>query len=192
MATTHPTRDAGPVPARPPHVPRRGTRLLRGLGTLLAVVVVVLVPVRLWVAEPLRIVTGSMAPTLRPGEHVLAWKLGSGGHTWRRGEIVTVDRNGPDPLVKRVIGLAGDTVAIRDGRLLVDGHRVHEPYADPRRIDGVYFGPVRVPAGQVFVLGDDRRNSEDSRDFGAVPVASLRGTVLAVVWPVGAARDVTP
>lgn len=162
--------------------PRRRGFSSRRMWTALAVLVVILVPVRLWVAEPLHIVTGSMTPTLVPGEHVLAWKLGAPWHTWSRGEVVAFDHDG-QLLVKRVVAVGGDRVGISDGRLVVNGHRVDEPYADPQRIDSVYFGPVTVPAGSVFVLGDNRRNSRDSRAFGPVRTADVRGRVLAVLWP---------
>ncbi len=169
----------------------RRARVLRGLGTAVVVVLVALVPLRLWVAEPLHVVTGSMTPTLRPGEHVLAWKLGAHGTHWHRGDVVSIRQDGADPLVKRIVALGGDRVGIRDGRLVVDGHVVHEDYADPQRIDSVFFGPVDVPAGHVFVLGDDRRNSRDSRVFGAVPVDDVEGRVVAVVWPLTALAGVS-
>ena len=73
--------------------------------------------------------------------------------------------------------------AIEDGVLVVDGHPVEEPYADPESIDSVYFGPVRVPAGAVLVLGDNRANSLDSRAFGPIRADELQGRVVAVVWP---------
>jgi signal peptidase I len=67
----------------------------------------------------------------------------------------------------------------------VNGRRPAEPYADPRAIDSVYFGPVKVPARSFFALGDNRANSEDSRAFGAVPDSALIGRARARVWPPG-------
>jgi signal peptidase I len=81
--------------------------------------------------------------------------------------------------------LAGDRVGLEDGVLVVNGRRVREGYADPEAIDSVYFGPVTVPAGRVFVLGDNRANSQDSRDFGAVPTKNIMGRAIARVWPPG-------
>ena len=89
------------------------------------------------------------------------------------------------------MAVGGDTVAIEDGVLVVDGRRRAEPYADARAIDSVYFGPVRVPRGSLFVLGDNRANSADSRAFGAVPARDVIGRARARVWPParwGAAR----
>jgi len=139
-------------------------------------------PLRVWVAEPLVVRTSSMSPTLEPGERVLTWKAGAGDATWHRGDVVSLRHDG-QVWLKRVVAVGGDTVGLRDGRLVVDGHVVHEPWSDPELIDSVYFGPVRVPAGSVFVMGDNRGNSEDSRSFGAVPESELTGRVVAVVWP---------
>ena len=88
-----------------------------------------------------------------------------------------------DVTLKRAIGLPGDSVAIEDGRLVVNGRRQREPYTDPDAIDSVFFGPVRVRPGTVFFLGDNRLDSRDSRDFGAVAAGDLIGRVRGVVWP---------
>ena len=94
-------------------------------------------------------------------------------------------------LVKRIVGLAGDRVAIRDGRLLVNGTRVHEPYADPDDIDSEFYGPVRVPVGEVLVLGDNRAESVDSRDFGTVPTTDIEFWPLPDLELIGNERDAT-
>jgi len=159
-------------------------RFLHLLLVLTAAVVVVLVPVRLWVAEPMRITTGSMAPSLVPGQHVLTWKLDAGVHEWQRGEVVAFERDG-QVFVKRIAAVGGDRVGIRDGALFVNGRRVTESYADPSRIDSVFFGPVTVPKDSVFVLGDNRRNSEDSRELGPVPTSDIEGRVVGILWPLG-------
>jgi signal peptidase I len=146
-----------------------------------AVVVAALLGARLLVAEPFRVPTGSMLPTLGPGDQVLVDKL---AHHPRRGDLVvfTRPRTG-EILLKRVVALGGDTVAIQDGALYVDGRRAREPYADPRAIDSVYFGPVRVPRGSVFALGDNRADSLDSRAFGAIAETRIIGRVVARIWP---------
>src|SRR3954447_676774 len=152
---------------------------------VLVVLVALLATARWFVAEPLHVVTGSMAPTVHTGSHVLVWKL-SGGP--QRGDVVALDVEDGPPYVKRVVAVGGDEVAIVDGRLVVNGRTVREPYADPRLIDSVYFGPVTVPRKKVFVLGDNRRRSRDSRVFGAVPVRKVEGRVVAVVWPLRSMR----
>jgi signal peptidase I len=151
---------------------------------VLALAVVAVVALRLFVLEPFRIPSDSMAPTLRPGDQVLVDKRAYRDADPRRGDLAVfrAPRTG-EILLKRVVAVGGDTVGIEDGVLVVDGRRPREPYADPDAIDSVYFGPVRVRRGTVFVLGDNRANSEDSRDFGAIPTGRLIGRVRARIWP---------
>jgi signal peptidase I len=157
--------------------------VLAGLAVL---AVALLLLLRAFVAEPFRIPSGSMEPTLRPGDSVLVSKLAYRDAGPRRGQLAVfhAPRTG-ELLLKRIVAVAGDTVAIEDGALYVDGRRRIEPYADPRAIDSEYFGPVRVRPGTVFVLGDNRADSIDSRAFGAVTTGSLLGRVVARIWPPG-------
>jgi signal peptidase I len=86
-------------------------------------------------------------------------------------------------MLKRVVASSGQSVAIRDGVLYVDGKRRVEPYADPEAIDSVYFGPVHVASHSVFVLGDNRADSVDSRSFGSVADDEVIGRARARIWP---------
>jgi signal peptidase I len=131
--------------------------------------------------ELVRIPSDSMTPTLEPGDHVV---LDHRGRAVSRGDLVVV----PDPqdgtlIVKRVVAVGGDMVGISDGVLELDGRAVDEPYADRSRQDGVYYGPYPVPDGQLFLLGDHRVVSVDSRVFGPVPATDVIGTVAQRVWP---------
>lgn len=186
LSTEKPVPGHEPAPAGKHASAAAGRRRPRGWVLAALSVLAVVFVVRAGVAQPLRVATHSMEPTLGPGEHVLASTLDRLDGHWQRGDVVAFRRPGDDRLlVKRIVGLGGDTVAIRDGRLVVNGERVAEPYADPARIDSVFYGPVRVPAGEVLVLGDNRRSSQDSRSFGPVPVSALEGRIVAVVWPLG-------
>ena len=151
------------------------------VAVLVALAAAVLVFVRLAVAEPFSIPSQSMAPTLDAGDHVLVDKLSGTAH---RGDLVVfhAPRSG-EIMLKRVVAVGGDRVGIEDGRLVVNGRRPAEPYADPDAIDSVYFGPVTVARGSVFVLGDNRADSRDSRQFGAVPARDLIGRARARIWP---------
>jgi signal peptidase I len=143
----------------------------------------VLIAVRVFVAEPVRIPSSSMRPTVVAGEHVLVDRLTYRLRAPRRWELVVFDLPDGQLGLKRVVGLPGDRVALRDGALVIDGRRVEEDYVDYESVDATFFGPVTVPRGQLFVLGDRRANSEDSRDFGPVPLANVVGRAVLVVWP---------
>jgi signal peptidase I len=164
------------------HVDRQGTNRLLGLLPVLAVLAVVGV-VRVFVVEPFYVPTPSMAPTLRPGAHAFASKLAYRFGSPHRGDVVVLrrPRQGSELLVKRVVGLPGQRVEVRDGVLVVDRVRQREPYVDRRRVDSTFFGPVTVPPDHVFVMGDNRANSVDSRVFGPVPESDLLGKVFAHV-----------
>ena len=120
----------------------------------------------------------SMMPTLCPGARGLAWTPGAGAIA-DRGDVVTVrEPDGRRVLVKRVVAVAGDTVEVYDGRLLVNRLPQTEEYVDLEAVDGTFFGPVDVATGTVFVMGDEREHSVDSRDFGALPRKQVTGIVL--------------
>lgn len=140
--------------------------------------------VRPFVAEVLFIPSGSMSPTLESGDRVLADKLAYRLGEPRRGELAVFDSPEEGGLnVKRVVGIAGDEVEIRDGVLHVNGERQREPYVNYRRNDGAFFGPSNVPEGHVFVLGDNRQNSLDSRSIGPIPEERLVGEIRLRLWP---------
>jgi signal peptidase I len=160
---------------------RTGSRLF-GVALLVAVLAVV-GAVRLFVVEAFYVPTPSMAPTLPAGAHAFASKLAYRLGTPERGDIVVLEgpRQHSGLLVKRVVGVAGQRVEVRDGVLFVDRVRQREPYVDHRLVDSTFFGPVTVPPDHVFVLGDNRSNSVDSRVFGAVAESDLLGKVFAHV-----------
>ena len=154
------------------------------LRTLVAVAVLGagVVTARFTVCDPARVSSGSMAPTVCTGDVVVVDHLGPA-----RGLAVDDIVTFPSPTdgteqIKRVVALGGQRVAIADAQLLVDDRPVPEPYVDLATIDGVYFGPVVVPPGSVFVLGDDRERSIDSRAFGPVPVEDVDGRLTATLW----------
>ena len=157
--------------ARPPH--RRHLPLVASVSAVVAVVVALLV------AEPFTVRSTSMSPTLRSGDQVLVEKLTPRFGHLARGDLVVFDEPASRSLmVKRVAAVAGDRVGLEDGRLVVNGRRVSEPYVDHESVDGVYFGPEVVPPGTIFVLGDDRADSVDSRTYGAVSLGWVLGRVL--------------
>lgn len=146
------------------------------VGILLATAIVILA-LRQWVVTPYRVDSTSMTPTLTVGSTVFVTHVGLRGGRAQIQDIVAFD--GPDgPMLKRVVGVAGDRVAIIDAVLHRNGVPVAEPYVDLGGLDGVFFGPVTVPDGHLFVMGDNRFPSIDSRTFGPVPVEDVTGRLL--------------
>ncbi|HTN25100.1 MAG TPA: signal peptidase I [Solirubrobacteraceae bacterium] len=159
-------------------------RRQRRLWPYVLVVVLVLAVARIYFVEPFKTDGPSMLPTLHSGDQVLVDKRAYRDALPRRGDLVVFHRpRSGEVTLKRVVAVPGDTVGIEDGVLVVDGRHQTESYADPDAIDSVYFGPVRVRPGTVFVLGDNRADSIDSRDFGAVTKGELIGRVRGLFWP---------
>lgn len=157
---------------------RRGKKI-----TTAALLAAAVLAARLWVVEPVTVSSESMEPAVPRGSTVLMFKPGPALGGLRTGDLVvfTSPEDG-NPAIKRAVALQGQTVAIEDSVLVVDGIPQPEPGIDHSRTDGTYFGPVTVPAGHVFVLGDNRAGSIDSRLYGSVPLEDLQATVL---WPAG-------
>ena len=141
--------------------------------------------VRPFVAETFRIHSGSMAPTLQAGDHVLVAKFAYRFADPDRGDLVAFEGAGYEDEVniKRVVGLPGDTAEVWDGVLVVNGEAQEEPYVDYGLTDATFFGPETVPEGHVFVMGDNRLNSRDSRSSGPVSKEDLLGETLLRFWP---------
>ena len=142
-------------------------------------VLAALVVVRAYVLTPVSVHGVSMEPTVHDGTALVVRWTDPG--QLRRGELVVFRDPQGTLALKRVVGVAGDDVAIRDAVLEVDGRPVPEPYVDESRIDGTYFGPVHVPAGTVFVMGDNRAPSIDSRIYGPIAFNRVLGRVL-LTW----------
>ena len=124
-----------------------------------------------------------MAPDIASGEYVLidtvSYRLG----VPERGDIVAFrhERSAPSVYLKRIIGLPGDRVAIVHGAVYVNGSRLAEPYV--HYPDARSFGEVTVPKGSLYVLGDNRANSDDSRFWGFVDEPTVIGKAIAGIWP---------
>jgi signal peptidase I len=171
--------------------PRRSA----ALRTLLELPVILLISfalvfgfVRPVIAAPFYVGSESMVPTLEVWDRVLINKLAYDFAEPERGDIVLFRSpdGGEDPLIKRVVGLPGDRIAVREGTLFVNGEARREPYVNDRlRTPQGPYGPLRVPEDHVFVMGDNRANSQDSRVFGPVPEGNLIGEALFRFWPPG-------
>lgn len=138
--------------------------------------------VALALLSSVRVISVSMVPTLEPGDRVLIDTLSRRSPSI--GDLVVLrEPDSGELAVKRVVGVAGDTVAIEDGRLRRNGVLIDEPYVDLEGVDSVYFGPVRVATGTTFVMGDNRGASIDSRSYGPIDDGRVLGRVLLRWWP---------
>ena len=163
---------------------------------LAAVAIAVALLIQAFLVKPYRIPSPSMEDTLLVGDRVLVDRI-----SWRfsdpeRGDIVVFRSPMPGPvLIKRIVGMPGDTLSLRDGAVYVDGRRLDEPYV--RKVDGrpeptqpfatgtawSLQHPYIVPAGAYFLMGDNRTDSEDSRYFGPVARGLFVGRAFARYWP---------
>lgn len=134
----------------------------------------------------------SMLPTLKVGDRVLVNKAAYRFHDVHRGDVVVFERppglladENVKDLVKRVIGLPGDTVEFLEDHVIVNGHLLEEPYLTPgTATKAKTLGPsMVVPPGEVLVLGDNREGSKDGRFFGPIKIGSIVGRAFLVYWP---------
>jgi signal peptidase I len=206
-------RPPGAGQARPPTAPARPKRrrfgFARELPFLLLVAFALALLIKTFLMQAFFIPSESMQNTLNPGDRVLVNKVVYHLHPPRRGDIIvfsdpnpvsTEDRNpvsafwhwlteglgvttNPEKdFIKRVIGLPGETVEGKDGVVYVDGKPLDEPYI--RVKDARPFGPVQVPADSLFVMGDNRTDSKDSRyGLGFIPYDNVIGRAFVVIWP---------
>lgn len=134
--------------------------------------------------QPYRVEGASMESSLHDSERLFVNRLGYRLHPPRRGDVVVVDLPDEDiTIIKRIIGLPGETIEIRDGSVFIEGELLHEPYLTQAMLD--VYGPVRIPEEHYFVMGDNRQNSRDSRSLsiGFVPQDQIKGQAVLVYWP---------
>ena len=171
--------------------------LLEIVETLVLTLIIFFV-IQTFVAQPYQIRQQSMETTLEPDQYVLVDKLTPRFDTYKRGDIVVFNppeawqqENGT-PYIKRVIGVGGDVVEIRDGKVYVNDIELEEPYvyADENGDPQPTTAPLdqsrwTIPEGELFLMGDHRSNSADSRTFGPVDVDQVIGRAWLRYWPAG-------
>lgn len=155
---------------------------------LIVAAVVIAVVVRAFVFQAFYIPSESMVPTLKIGDRVLVNKLSYQLHDPERGDVVVFKAppaaatGDVKDLVKRIVGLPGDTIEGRDGRIYINGKLLTEPYL-PAGTQSRTFGPEHVPPDGYFMLGDNRQFSKDSTFFGAIKRSELIGREFVRIWP---------
>jgi len=139
--------------------------------------------INVFVTQAMVVQGPSMKPNLSYNQRVIVEKvIYRFVHGPRRGDVVVIDMPGEkELLVKRAVALPGETVAVQDGQVFINGQPLEEPWAI--RQGGVDYPPTLVPPLHVFVLGDNREESRDSRYFGPVPVDQIGGQVRFIIWP---------
>jgi signal peptidase I len=196
-ASTGDTRDrAGSRPYTADLVSQRPALgcLFEIVETLVLTAIIFLV-IQNFVAQPYQVQQMSMERSLEPGQYVLVDKLTPRFDTYKRGDVVVFNpptdwvQSDGTPFIKRVIGVAGDTVEIQDGRVVVNGTRLDEPYVftvDGRPQDtnsGFDRDRWVIPDGELFLMGDHRSASQDSRHFGPIKVDTVVGRAWLRYWP---------
>jgi signal peptidase I len=184
----------------------------RELPVLIVIAFAVALLIKTFLLQAFYIPSASMEPTLREGDRVLVEKLAYRFGEPERGDVVVFERDlgvVPAPedsdslweditnafkglfgfptgtsqdFIKRVIAVEGDEVEAEDGEVLVNGERIDESYL-PGGVETTSFGPVDVPSDHIFVMGDNRNNSDDSRNFGPVKVDEVVGHAFVLIWP---------
>ena len=138
------------------------------------------------------IVSGSsMEPTLHNNERLIMNKIGYKFHAPERGDIIVFHATAEEDYIKRVIALPGETIEYKNDELLINGQPMTEPYLQQEKQEwqskGLSltkdFGPITVPENTIFLLGDNRNNSRDSREIGSIPLSKVVGKANIVIWP---------
>lgn len=159
-------------------------------GAVIVGALVIALVVKVFLIQAFYIPSESMVPTLKVGDRVLVNKLDDGVGGIERGDVIVFDRpggpgaDGISELIKRVIALPGETIEAEDGRVKIDGEFIDEDYL-PDDITTSTFGPETVPIGHVWVMGDNRNFSDDSRRFKTIPEEDIVGTAFVIIWPLG-------
>jgi signal peptidase I len=162
----------------------------------LVLTVVIFLAIQTFIAQPYKVQQESMETTLLPDQYVLVDKLTPRWSPYSRGDIVVFDppeswaSGGGVPFIKRVIGLPSDRIELRDGLVFVNGVELDEPYlyeedGVPQTTDPAVGGSTvwSVPDGEMFVMGDHRQNSADSRNFGPIEIGHVIGRAWLRYWP---------
>jgi signal peptidase I len=181
-----------PEPTPPgPSFFKRFLHLSREILETIVPAVLIALLINLFLAQATRVYGQSMEPNLHTDQRLIVEKLTYNRYLRHylglegpeRGDVVVIDLHdqGGELLIKRVIGLPGDTVEIRDRQVYVNNLPLNEPYLDA--ITGGRFGPITVPPLHIFVLGDNRGYSNDSRSFGTVALEQVIGRAWFSYWP---------
>jgi signal peptidase I len=161
----------------------KGLRFIREILETVVPAVMIALLINLFMAQATRVYGQSMEPSLHTNQRLIVEKLSYHLHPPRRGDVVVLKLNhdNSELLIKRVIGLPGEEIAIKEGRVFINGTPLEEPYLD--QFTAGQMAPQMVPPLYVFVLGDNRGFSNDSRSFGMVDFSDIVGRAWFSYWP---------
>lgn len=181
-----------PEPKPKPSFLKRVLHLVREVLETIVPAVLIALLINLFLAQATRVYGQSMEPNLHTDQRLVVEKLSYNRHIRQllglsgpeRGDVVVIrlESQGDELLIKRVIGLPGDIVEIHDGRVFVNGQALNEPYVAGATTTG-FYAPTTIPPLQIFVLGDNRGFSNDSRSFGTIPLEDVVGRAWFSYWP---------
>jgi signal peptidase I len=175
-----------PVCAPPPEPTSSFPHELRGWVRDLAVAMSLALIIIVFLYQPVKVEGTSMAPLLSDQERIFINKFVYRFEPIERGDVVVfwypLDRS--KSFIKRVVGLPGETIELRHGRLFINDRELTESYVPASFFDGSSYGPLMIPKGSYFVMGDHRDSSNDSRMFGAVSRDFIYGKAVFAYWPV--------
>ncbi|MGC1685843.1 MAG: signal peptidase I [Candidatus Acidiferrales bacterium] len=162
--------------------PRELKGWIRDLAVALTLAMVIIV----FLYQPVKVEGTSMSPLLSDQERIFINKFVYRFEPIERGDVIVfwypLDHS--KSFIKRVIGLPGESIELRRGRLFINGKEITEDYVPQMFFDGSSYGPMRIPQGSYFVMGDHRDSSNDSRMFGTVPREFIYGKAVFAYWPV--------
>lgn len=172
-------------------LPRRKS-VLREYAEALIIAVLLALVIRTFVVQAFKIPSGSMLPTLQIGDHILVNKFIYTFRPIQRGDIIVFKfpQDESRDFIKRVVGLPGERVEIRAKQLFINGKPLQEPYAVhtapglSRGAEGEELGPITIPEGRLFMLGDNRDHSMDSRYWGLLDIDKVRGKAFLIYFSV--------
>ncbi len=162
----------------------KGKSVIMEIIESVAIAILLAVLIRTFVFQPFYIPSESMVPSLLVGDRIIVSKLNYHFSDPKRGDVM-VFKFPLDPtrdFVKRTIGVGGESLSIRNSQLYINGKVIEEDYL-PEGLAFADFGPVEVPSGSYFMMGDNRNNSDDSRVWGALPEENIIGKAVLIYWP---------
>jgi len=158
---------------------------LRAWARDLLIAVALALVIIVFLYQPVKVEGTSMTPLIADQERIFINKFVYHYQNIQRGDIVVFwyPMDSSKSFIKRVIGLPGETISIEQGRVFINGAALDEPYVPPQFADAGYYGPVKIPEDQYFVMGDHRSSSNDSRVFGPVHSRHIYGKAVFSYWP---------